>query len=81
MILTFNELRGIKHQLPTGSIKKIANKLELDEQTVRNYFGAKKYEHGQVVALHKQPGPDGGIVNIQDDRIINMAMNILSKSN
>ncbi len=40
MNLTFKQLRNIKHQLPTGSIARIANELQVEEQTVRNFFGA-----------------------------------------
>lgn len=81
MNITYEKLREIKHQLPTGSISKIANQLNLKEQTIRNYFGAKKYEEGGVAGLHLQPGPDGGIVHIDDERIIDMAMNIIGSSN
>ena len=79
MNITFNELRKIKHSLPTGSITKIASQLNLEEQTVRNYFGAKKYSEGGVVELHVQPGPDGGIVNIEDTAILDAAKKILSE--
>ena len=40
MNITFEKLRAIKHALPTGSIRKIANALDLPQQTVRDYFGA-----------------------------------------
>ena len=36
MHITFNELRQIKHSLPTGSVSRIAKELDIDEQTVRN---------------------------------------------
>jgi len=81
MNITYEKLRAIKHQLPTGSISKIANQLNLEEQTVRNYFGAKKYEDGSVAGLHLEPGPQGGVVKLDDERIIDMAMNILGTSN
>ena len=42
MYITFKELRNIKHSLPTGSVARIASELNIEEQTVRNYFGAKK---------------------------------------
>ncbi len=77
MNITFEELRQIKHQLPTGSISKIATSLGLEEQTVRNYFGASKYENGKIVGKHIQPGPHGGIVNIEDDTILLAAKKIL----
>ncbi len=80
MNITYDKLREIKHRLPTGSIKKIADELNLEEQTVRNYFGAKKYDKGGVVGVHLQPGPDGGIVRIDDVRIIDLAMKMLGSS-
>lgn len=78
MNITFDELRRIKHQLPTGSVSKIAAELNIEEQTVRNYFGAKKYENGEVVGCHIEPGPGGGIVHLDDDLILNVARRILS---
>ena len=80
MNITFNELRNIKHQLPTGSVGRIASELNLEEQTVRNYFGAMKYENGKIVGKHVQPGPDGGIVNIEDDTILTLARKIINDS-
>lgn len=80
MYITFEELRRIKHALPTGSVKKIASELNLEEQTVRNYFGAKKYENGQIVSQHIQPGPDGGIVQLEDETILNVARRIIKES-
>ena len=80
MNITFNELRDIKHSLPTGSIKRIADDLNLDEQTVRNYFGAHKYEDGEVVGNHVQPGPNGGIVHLEDTTILEAAKKILAES-
>ena len=80
MNITFSELRQIKHSLPTGSVSAIAQELEIDEQTVRNFFGAKKYENGQIVGKHIQPGPDGGIVALEDDTILNVARRILSET-
>lgn len=77
MNITFDELRQIKHKLPTGSVSKIANQLNLSEQTVRNYFGAAKYEDGKIVGKHIQPGPNGGIVNLEDDTILKTAKKIL----
>ena len=77
MNITFDELRAIKHRLPTGSVRQIAEQLSLDEQTVRNYFGAKKYSNGQSVDMHIQPGPGGGIVHLEDLTILNAAKNIL----
>ncbi|MBL0025437.1 MAG: DNA-binding protein [Saprospiraceae bacterium] len=80
MNITFDELRKIKHALPTGSVHKIASELNLEEQTVRNYFGAKKYESGQVVGCHIEPGPAGGIVHLDDDQILNLAKKIIAEA-
>ncbi|MEM1319824.1 MAG: DNA-binding protein [Bacteroidota bacterium] len=81
MNITFKELRKIKHSLPTGSIKRIANALQIEEQTVRNYFGAQKYANGQITGKHVQPGPDGGIVNLKDTRILEAARQIITQAN
>jgi predicted transcriptional regulator len=77
MNITFEELRRIKHQLPTGSIKKIASEMNIEEQTVRNYFGAAKFENAKIVGTHYQPGPDGGIINIEDVSILDKAQKII----
>ncbi|HMR45055.1 MAG TPA: DNA-binding protein, partial [Saprospiraceae bacterium] len=78
--ITFDELRDIKHKLPTGSISRIAHELNLEEQTVRNYFGASKYEDGKPVGKHIQPGPGGGIVYLEDTKILDLAKKIISES-
>ncbi len=80
MHITFDELRKIKHSLPTGSVKKIAEELQIEEQTVRNYFGAKKYEDGNIVGKHIQPGPNGGIVDLEDTKILELAKKIIEQS-
>ena len=80
MNITFEELRRIKHALPTGGVKRIADELNIEEQTVRNYFGAKKSENGQIVSQHIQPGPDGGIVALEDDTILRVAQRIIEES-
>ena len=80
MYITFKELRNIKHMLPTGSVARIASELKMEEQTVRNYFGAKKYDDGQIADLAVHPGPDGGYVQIEDTRIIELAKKIISET-
>ncbi|MCU0348174.1 MAG: DNA-binding protein [Saprospiraceae bacterium] len=81
MNLTFKELRDIKHSLPTGSIARIASELNVDEQTVRNYFGAHKYDEGGIAPIQVEPGPDGGIVHIEDTRILELARQIIESTN
>jgi len=80
MNLTFKQLRNIKHQLPTGSISRIATQLQLEEQTVRNFFGAKKQE-GERASWSFEQGPEGGIMSIQDTSILDAAQKILKETN
>lgn len=77
--LTFNELRKIKDLLPSGSIKLIAEKLNLDEETVRNYFGGRNFDKGQSIGIHFEQGPGGGIVTFDDTTILDMAQEIIAK--
>lgn len=77
MYITYDELRAIKHRLPTGSISRIAQKLEMDEQSVRNYFGANKYKSSEIIGRHIQPGPKGGVVHIENTKIIDLAKKII----
>lgn len=79
MNITFNELRAIKHQLPTGSVSRIAQQLDIEEQTVRNYFGAKKFDGGATTGNHVQPGPNGGIVHLEDTNILEIAQQMIRK--
>jgi predicted transcriptional regulator len=80
MNITFEELRKIKHQLPTGSVSQIAQELDIAEQTVRNYFGAKKFENGDFTGMHIEPGPDGGVVSLEDDTILQAAIRLLNNA-
>jgi len=79
MYITFNELRRIKDSLPHGSMKTIADKLSLNEDTVRNYFGGSHYSSGMSVGMHVEQGPDGGIVTLADTTILDMAKNMLQR--
>jgi hypothetical protein len=75
--ITFNELREIKDKLPAGSMKKIADKLDLNEETVRNYFGGWNFDKGQSAGVHFEKGPNGGIVTIEDTTILDMATKMI----
>ncbi|NOY37934.1 MAG: DNA-binding protein [Chlorobi bacterium] len=74
--ITFNELRRIKDRLPDGTMQKIADTLDLHVETVRNYFGGTDYTNGESVGIHMEPGPDGGIVTLDDTTILEIAMEI-----
>lgn len=80
MNITFDELREIKHSLPHGSIAKIAEELQLEEQYVRNYFGGTDFSGGEIVPMQKEPGPHGGIIHIEDTTIFDKAQEILSQT-
>lgn len=77
--ITFNELRKIKDQLPSGSMKRIAEKLDINEETVRNYFGGTNFEKGQSVGIHFEQGPGGGIVTFDDTTILDLAKKMINK--
>ncbi|MDM8001778.1 MAG: DNA-binding protein [Bacteroidota bacterium] len=77
--LTFLQLRKIKDQLPDGSIRKIADKLDLEEETVRNYFGGWNFDRGQSAGIHIEKGPEGGIVTIEDTTILDLAESMLAR--
>ncbi|HNX83370.1 MAG TPA: DNA-binding protein [Bacteroidales bacterium] len=77
--LTFLQLRKIKDQLPDGSIRKIADKLDLEEETVRNYFGGWNFDRGQSAGIHIEKGPEGGIVTIDDTTILDLAESMLAR--
>lgn len=77
-MITFNELRRIKDMLPSGSMQKIATELDIDVQTVRNYFGGDDYDEGKTVGFHFEQGPNGGVVKLDDTTILEKAREILN---
>ncbi|GAD06022.1 DNA-binding protein [Porphyromonas crevioricanis] len=77
--ISFNELRRIKDSLPDGAMTRIAEELDLRPDTVRNYFGGANYEEGRSCGIHIEPGPDGGLVEIDDPTILNKAKAILGE--
>ena len=78
--ITFNELRRIKDSLPDGSIQRIADELGLKVETVRNYFGGHNFKDGKSCGIHIEPGPDGGLVGLDDTTIFERALQILAES-
>jgi len=77
--ITFNELRKIKDALPSGSMTKIAEELGLEKESVKNYFGGHNYKDGKSVGVHIEPGPDGGLVMLDDTKILDLALRILDE--
>lgn len=62
---TFNKLRQVKDSLPKGSSQVIADELGITADEVRDYF------HG---GNHIEQGPDGGIVTLDETRILEVAL-------
>ncbi len=79
--MTFNELRKIKDSLPTGSMHRIADELNMNVETVRNFFGGHNFKDGKCVGIHWEPGPDGGLVTLDDTTILDRAIAILKEQN
>lgn len=77
--ITFNELRKIKDSLPDGTIRQLANEFGMEVETVRNYFGGANYTNGKSVGIHIEPGPNGGIVELDDSAILDRAREILAE--
>ncbi len=77
--ITFNELRKIKDSLPDGSVRQIAQEFDIEVETVRNYFGGANYDRGKSVGLHIEPGPNGGVVLIDDTKILERAQQLIAE--
>jgi predicted DNA-binding transcriptional regulator YafY len=75
--LTFNELRKIKDSLPDGSIRQLAQEFNVSVETVRNYFGGANYTKGKAVGIHMEPGPQGGIILLDDTTILERAKELI----
>jgi hypothetical protein len=69
----------LKDALPSGSMTKIADELGLEKETVRNYFGGHNYKDGKSCGVHIEPGPDGGLVMLDDTIILDLANKILQE--
>lgn len=78
--ITFNELRRLKDSLPDGTTHRIADELGVTVETVRNYFGGQNYKDGTSCGIHIEPGPDGGLVVLDDVSIYDRALEILAES-
>ena len=78
--ITFNELRRIKDSLPSGSMHRIADELNMTVETVRNFFGGHNFKNGKSVGIHFEPGPDGGLVMLDDTTVLEKALQILRET-
>ena len=78
--ITFNDLRKLRDSLPSGSMHRIADELNMSVETVRNFFGGHNFVNGQSVGIHLEPGPDGGLVMLDDTTVLDKALQILKES-
>ena len=78
-VISFNELRRLKDSLPNGAMQEIADKLSLDVETVRNYFGGQNFKDGGAIGVHLEAGPDGGLVTLDDTTIFDIAVEMLNQ--
>ena len=78
--ITFNELHRIKDSLPSGSMHRIADELNMTVETVRNFFGGHNFKNGKSVGIHLEPGPDGGLVMLDDTTVLEKALQILRET-
>ena len=78
--ITFNDLRKIKDSLPSGSMHRIADELNMTVDTVRNFFGGQNFKTGKSVGIHLEPGPDGGLVMLDDTTVLEKALQILKET-
>ena len=76
-VISFNELRRLKDSLPNGAMQEIADKLSLDVETVRNYFGGQNFKDGGAIGVHLEAGPDGGLVTLDDTTIFDIEPEII----
>jgi hypothetical protein len=82
--ITFNELQRIKDSLPTDSMKNIANELNTNVDSVQKFFSGHHFKEGKCIGIHFEPGPDGGLIMLDDAAtlqaaILNLALKILGK--
>lgn len=69
---TFNKLREVKDALPHGSMDAIATELGIASDEVRGIFNGTAAN-----GYHLDPGPDGGIVTLDDSRILEVALRVV----
>ncbi len=68
---TFNKLREVKDSLPHGSSAVIAEELGIAADDVRDFFRGTATN-----GYHIEPGPDGGVVMLDNTRILEVALRI-----
>ena len=49
-------------------------------ETVRNFFGGHNCKNGKSFGIHLEPGPDGGLVMLEDTTVLEKALQILRET-
>ena len=75
--ITYNKLRALRDALPDGALHRIAHDLNMDIDVVRSYFGCYDLIKGAPAGFHVEPGPDGGIVLVDDTKVLDYALQML----
>lgn len=53
---------------------------QISYETVRNFFGGHNFKNGKSVGIHLEPGPDGGLVMLDDTTVLEKALQILRET-
>ena len=69
---SFNKLREVKDSLPHGSMDIIANEVGSTADEIRGFFNGSAQNNG----YHLEPGPDGGIVTLDNTRFLEVALRL-----
>ena len=64
----------------TEALLELADELGISVETVRNYFGGHNFKDGKSCGIHIEPGPDGGLVVLDDTTIFERALQILAEN-
>ena len=78
--ITFNELRRLKDSLPDGSTHRIADELESLLKQFATISAGIILKMAKSCGIHIEPGPDGGLVVLDDTTIFERALQILAEN-
>lgn len=80
MVISFEKLRQVKDSLPSGSMRRIADELGINIETVRNSFGGTNFDNGVSIGVHFEQGPNGGFVRLDNPEIYECALKLMEKA-
>lgn len=74
---TFNRLREVKDSLPHGSMDRIAEEVGMSGEEVRSFFRGETSDHN---GIHMEQGPEGGVIEMDNTRILEVALRLAWES-